>query len=182
MDGYGPSRSNVHGDTSDVPIEMQEAYYPYRFLSYALRRDSGGPGQFRGGLGVEKTYLITGPCRVTFKIDRTKCAPWGLAGGGEGKVSEVDIARRDGTHVSSFKGTYDLVAGDRVTIRTGGGGGYGDPCRRDLKRVEADVRLGYVSRASAYEDYGVVLSEALEPNVEATNARRKTMSRAGEAV
>src|SRR5690606_17788796 len=122
LDGYGPSRSNVHGDTSDVPVEMQEAYYPFRFVEYRLRQDSAGPGEFRGGLGVEKVYAITGPCKITLKIDRTRCAPWGIAGGGEGKVSDVEICRRDGSHVRSFKGTYDLDVGDRVHIRTGGGG------------------------------------------------------------
>lgn len=176
MDGYGPSRSNVHGDTSDVPVEMQEAYYPFRLVSYALRSDSGGPGEFRGGLGVEKRYQILGPCRVTFKIDRTKCAPWGLAGGRDGKVSDVDIHRVDGTHVRSFKGTYDLAAGDRIVIRTGGGGGYGPPWRREIDRVKADVRLGYVSRRSAYEDYGVSLDEHLQLDAASTTERRRVMA------
>ncbi len=177
MDGYGPSRSNVHGDTSDVPIEMQEAYYPFRFISYRLRCDSGGPGEFRGGLGVEKSYLVTGPCKITLKIDRTKCAPWGICGGGEGKVSDVDIFRRDGTHIRSFKGTYDLDDGDRIVIRTGGGGGYGLACNRDIERVKADVRLGYVSRASAFLDYGVVFDGGLMVDAEATAMRRREMSR-----
>ena len=96
MDGYGPSRSNVHGDTSDVPVEMQEAFHPYRFESYALRPDSGGPGEFRGGVGIVKTYRITGPCRINLKIERTKCPPWGLLGGGEGKTAEVEIRRAAG--------------------------------------------------------------------------------------
>lgn len=176
MDGYGPSRSNVHGDTSDVPIEMQEAYYPFRFTSYRLRCDSGGSGEFRGGLGVEKTYLITGPCKITLKIDRTKCPPWGVAGGGEGKVSEVDIFRRDGSHIRSFKGTYDLDDGDRIVIRTGGGGGYGLAWNRDVERVERDVRLGYVSHSSALLDYGVVFGDDLAVDIEATAIRRREMS------
>lgn len=177
MDGYGPSRSNVHGDTSDVPIEMQEAYYPLRFTSYKLRCDSGGPGEFRGGLGVEKTYLITGPCKITLKIDRTKCGPWGIAGGGEGKVSEVDIFRRNGSHIRSFKGTYDVDDGDRIVIRTGGGGGYGFAWRRDIERVKSDVRLGYLSLSSALLDYGVAFNEALEVDSEATAVRRDELSR-----
>lgn len=176
MDGYGPSRSNVHGDTSDVPIEVQEAYYPFRFASYRLRRDSGGVGEFRGGLGVEKVYLVTGPCRITLKIDRTKCAPWGVAGGGEGKVSEVDIQRRDGTHIRSLKGTYDVDSGDRIVIRTGGGGGYGHAWKRDPDRVRADVALEYVSRDSALAHYGVFLDDALEVDLEKTAARRREMA------
>lgn len=177
MDGYGPSRSNVHGDTSDVPIEVQEAYYPFRFVSYRLRRDSGGPGKYRGGLGVEKTYLVTGQCRLTLKIDRTKCAPWGVAGGREGYVSKVDIFKTDGTHIESFKGTYDLDDGDRIVICTGGGGGYGNPWERDIERVETDLRLGYVSRESASRDYGVVFGADLEIDLEQTRIRRDEMLR-----
>lgn len=181
IDGYGPSRSNVHGDTSDVPIEVQEAYYPFRFASYRLRCDSGGAGEFRGGLGVEKTYQVTGPCRVTLKIDRTKCSPWGVAGGGEGKVSDVDIFRSDGTHIRSFKGTYDLDDGDRIIIRTGGGGGYGHAWNRSLARVQTDVVFGYVSRASAEADYGVVFHDDLTIDEEQTARLRDAMSRSSVA-
>lgn len=181
IDGYGPSRSNVHGDTSDVPIEVQEAYYPFRFVSYRLRRDSGGVGEFRGGLGVEKTYLITGPCRVTLKIDRTKCSPWGVAGGGEGYVSKVDIFKTDGTHIQSFKGTFDLDEGDRIIICTGGGGGYGHPWKRDVELVTEDVRRGYVSRESAFADYGVVFEDELEVNLAQTAARREVLAQSQSA-
>lgn len=176
MDGYGPSRSNVHGDTSDVPIEVQEAYYPFRFISYRLRCDSGGAGEFRGGLGVEKAYLVTGPCRITLKIDRTKCAPWGVAGGKEGVVSEVDILKRDGTHIRSFKGTYDVDDGDRIVIRTGGGGGYGPAWKRDVERVRQDVLLGYVSRDAALADYGVAFDDGLMVDTGKTAARRHEMA------
>lgn len=181
MDGYGPSRSNVHGDTSDVPLEMQEAYYPYRFECYRMRCDSGGAGEFRGGLGVEKRYLITGACKLTLKIDRTKCAPWGIAGGGEGKVSEVSIFRSDGTHIRSFKGTYDLDAGDRVILRTGGGGGCGPAWKRDIERVKKDVSLGYVSRSAALRDYGVVFTDELEVDEAATASRRREMAGGAKA-
>lgn len=181
MDGYGPSRSNVHGDTSDVPIEVQEAYYPFRFVSYRLRRDSAGAGEFRGGLGVEKTYAITGPCRITLKIDRTKCSPWGVAGGSEGYVSKVDIFKTDGTHIQSFKGTYDVDAGDRIVICTGGGGGYGFAWKRDPERVRDDVRLGYVSRESAFENYGVAVGDDFEIDLEKTRIRREEISQSREA-
>jgi len=181
MDGYGPSRSNVHGDTSDVPIEVQEAYYPYRFISYKLRSDSGGAGEFRGGLGVEKTYQVTGPCRLTLKIDRTKCAPWGVAGGHAGMVSEVDIHKNDGTHIRSFKGTYDLDDGDRIVIRTGGGGGHGQAWQRSLQRVQSDVRMGYVSRTCARTLYGVVIDDAGRIDKQATAALRQERSRAAES-
>jgi N-methylhydantoinase B len=156
MDGYGPSRSNVHGDTSDVPVEMQEAFHPYLFESYAIREDSAGPGRFRGGVGVVKSYRITGPCRLNLKIDRTKCPPWGLAGGGEGKTADVEIRPVAGGDVKRvFKGDHALEAGDQVVIKTGGGGGYGPPQERDPERVRRDVESGYVTRAAAREHYRV---------------------------
>jgi N-methylhydantoinase B len=156
MDGYGPSRSNVHGDTSDVPVEMQEAFHPYLFESYAIREDSAGPGRQRGGVGVVKSYRITGPCRLNLKIDRTKCPPWGLDGGGEGKTADVEIRAAAGGEIKRvFKGDHALEAGDQVVIKTGGGGGYGPAQQREPERVRRDVESGYVSREAAREHYRV---------------------------
>ena len=157
MDGYGPSRSNAHGDTANVPVEMQEIVCPYRFESYTMRTDSGGAGRQRGGLGVVKTYRIQGPCRLNLKIDRTKCKPWGLHGGGEGQPSEIEIRRVDGRVERPLKGDHGLDAGDVVVVRTAGGGGYGPAPERDPELVAADVRLGYVSAGAARELYGVAL-------------------------
>lgn len=159
MDGYGPTRSNVHGDTANVPIEMQETFYPYRFESYALRTDSGGPGRYRGGLGVDKVYRVVAPCRINLRIERTKCPPWGLHGGLPAKTSLVEIHRADGRVEHVLKGNHALGTGDRVRVLTAGGGGYGPPGERALERVSEDVRLGYVSRESARADYGVAIRE-----------------------
>ena len=158
MDGYGPSRSNAHGDTANVPVEMQEMMCPYYFESYSMRTDSGGPGRKRGGLGVVKTYRIHGPCRINLKIDRTKCAPWGLNGGGTAVTSEIEIRRADGTVERHLKGDHGLETGDVVVVRTAGGGGYGPACERSVSEVEDDVRLGYVSVRAARESYGVALN------------------------
>ena len=156
-DGYGPSRSNVHGDTSNVPIEMLERFFPYVLESYALRRDSGGAGRFRGGLGVDKLYRVVAPCRINLRIDRTKCPPWGLHGGAAGMTSEVQIHRTNGCVEHVLKGTHALAVGDRVRVLTAGGGGYGPPLDRALDRVLDDVRFGYVSRDAALGTYGVAI-------------------------
>jgi N-methylhydantoinase B len=177
MDGYGPSRSNVHGDTSDVPVEMQEAFHPYRFESYALRPDSGGPGEFRGGVGIVKTYRITGPCRINLKIERTKCPPWGLLGGGEGKTAEVEIRKTDGSVLKVFKGDHPLVAGDQVVIRSGGGGGFGPAWKRDLAAVQKDLITGCVSREAARRDYGVATLDDGSIDFESTQQLRKQMAK-----
>jgi len=160
MDGYGPSRSNAHGDTGNVPVEMQEITCPYRFESYRLRPDSGGAGRQRGGLGVVKTYRILGACRVNLKIDRTQCRPWGLYGGGEGAPSEVEIRRADGRVERPLKGDHALDEGDLVVIRTAGGGGYGAAIERPPALVAQDVEHGYVSREAARAVYGVALDDA----------------------
>lgn len=157
MDGYGPSRSNAHGDTSNVPVEMQEAFCPYLFDSYAMRPDSGGPGRFRGGLGVEKVYRITAPCRLNLKIERTKCPPWGLRGGRSGAVSDVEIRRAGGDVLRVLKGDHALGPGDVVVVLSAGGGGFGPPWEREAWRVCEDVHLGYVSCDAARKEYGVVI-------------------------
>jgi len=175
MDGYGPSRSNAHGDTANVPVEMQEMMCPYRFESYSMRTDSGGPGRKRGGLGVVKTYRIQGPCRINLKIDRTKCAPWGLNGGGTAVTSEIEIRRADGTVERHLKGDHGLETGDVVVVRTAGGGGYGPACERSVSEVEDDVRLGYVSVRAARESYGVALNSEGHVDQEVTAKLRAAL-------
>ncbi|MFT3719499.1 hydantoinase B/oxoprolinase family protein [Pseudorhodoferax sp.] len=174
VDGYGPSRSNVHGDTSDVPIEMQEAFNPYWLESYAIRQDSGGPGRRRGGVGVVKTYRVTAPCRLNLKIDRTKCPPWGLGGGGEGLPGQVRIQRHDGQTLDVLKGEYALQPGDQVVIRTAGGGGHGPARTREIEHVLADLRQGYVSREAAERDYGVATDASGALDLERTRQLRNT--------
>ncbi len=174
MDGFGPSRSNAHGDTGNVPIEMQERGCPYQFESYAMRTDSGGPGQHRGGLGVVKIYRIYGPCRVNLKIDRTKCRPWGIEGGFEAVPSEVEIRRVDGRVDWPLKGDHALAPGDVVIVRTAGGGGYGPPAKRDPHLVARDVLLGYVSPESARDVYRVAVDAAGEIDLAETARLRSS--------
>ena len=180
MDGYGPSRSNAHGDTSNVPVEMQEAFCPYLFESYSMRPDSGGPGRFRGGLGVEKVYRITAPCQLNLKIERTKCPPWGLRGGKPGTVSDVEIRRVGGDALHVLKGNHFLGTGDVVVVRTAGGGGFGPPWEREAWRVVDDVRLGYVSRAAAQTDYGVVIRDEGMADAAATALLRSATAKSLE--
>jgi N-methylhydantoinase B len=144
-DGYGPSRSNIHGDTPEVPVELQEAFHPYRFEAYRLRENSGGTGRHRGGLGVEKVYRILEPCRIILNIDRTKCPPWGLAGGSDGVPGDLEIQRVDGTVEQHLKGNHMLATGDRVIIRSAGGGGFGNLADRAPDLVARDRAFGYVA-------------------------------------
>ena len=159
-DGVGPFRSIVHGDTMEVPVELQEANHPYRVDWVRLRADSGGAGKHRGGLGIEKCYTMLGPADVTAIIERTKCPPWGLDGGREGETGRIEI-HRAGADCSEvlIKGSASLAVGDRALLFSGGGGGHGNPVERLTDSVAEDVRKGYVSRRAALKDYGWTLLE-----------------------
>jgi N-methylhydantoinase B len=174
-DGAFPLRSNAHGDVPDIPVEMQEALYPFLLIGKALRPDSGGPGRRRGGLGVEKTYRILSPCKVSLKFERGECPPWGLMGGGAGATCFVEILRENSDVLRVWKGTYALEAGDRMRIVSGGGGGYGPPWERETERVLADLAAGYVTPAHAAEAYGVILAPDGALDVARTEPRRAVM-------
>ena len=154
-DGQGPFKTMVHGDTLDVPIEVMEAMYPFRVDHLRLRQDSGGPGMNRGALGIEKLYEVLAPCDFTVTIERSTCPAWGINGGDAGMSGHALVMRSDGSRERVLKAEMHLDAGDRVLLCTGGGGGFGDPRGRPRERIERDVRLGYVTAASAHDDYGL---------------------------
>ncbi|UCD44568.1 MAG: hydantoinase B/oxoprolinase family protein [Candidatus Bathyarchaeota archaeon] len=184
--GGRPDSDGVDGvhvnmtNTMNTPMEALEAYLPLRFESYALRPDSGGPGEWRGGCGIERSWTLTAP-RATLSIlaERVKLPPWGLRGGGEGALGEYIFRHRDGrTERLPSKCTVNLQEGDTLVIRTPGGGGYGDPLNRDPSSVLRDVVNGLVSVEAAVRDYGVVVNpERLQVRVEATKRTRRRKTR-----
>jgi len=175
-DGAFPLRSNAHGDVPDIPVEMQEALYPFLLLGKALRPDSGGAGRRRGGVGVEKTYRILHPCKVSLKFERGQCPPWGLAGGAAGATGYVEIARAAGGEVLRvWKGTYALEPGDSLRVVAGGGGGFGPPWEREASGVLADIAAGYVTPPQAEALYGVVLAPCGAVDPTATETRRASL-------
>jgi N-methylhydantoinase B len=150
------------GDTHNFVSEAVELKSPMIFEKYGLRRDSGGAGQFRGGLGVELRVRLRSKMRFNSFLERTKCAPWGLHGGKDALPNKVTIERADGEIVTKDNGKFDSIVlneGDVVVVESGGGGGYGDPRLRPRATVRADVRRGYVSERSAIEDYGMTREE-----------------------
>jgi N-methylhydantoinase B len=156
-DGAGPFRTMAHGDTRLIPIELQESMYPYRIEEFCLRQDSGGPGLWRGGLGFEKQYIILAPCKLWANFDRVGCPPWGVQNGKAAKSGHVLVYKKHKNEPVLLYKTenYELEAGDRVRMATGGGGGYGSPQKRPIELVQRDVARGFVSRESARDDYGV---------------------------
>jgi len=153
-DGVGPFRSIVHGDTMEVPVELQEANHPYRIDYVRLRADSGGAGKHRGGLGIEKCYTMLAPADITAIIERTKCPPWGLDGGHDGETGRIEVHRaNEGPSDVLIKGSASLEVGDRALLFSGGGGGHGDPADRSAEAIAEDVRKGYVSTEAAERSY-----------------------------
>ena len=139
------------------PVEVVESRLgSIRILRYELRQDSGGAGQHRGGLGIEREYEFLSPVFITFSLERKVTPPWGLGGGQDGAVNGVEITSRDGSVRHVRKATQHPIAeGEIVRIMTGGGGGWGPPSKRDREAIGRDIREGYVSAAAARRDYGV---------------------------
>ncbi len=156
-DGSGPFKTMAHGDTLDVPVEVQESLNPILIESVGLRPDSAGDGARRGGLGTEKIVRVLADCQVSVQIDRTLCAPWGVEGGADGQPGESFAEYQDGEARRILKGTISLASGDRFRLKTSGGGGYGKPIDRDAADVAEDVAAGYITPDRARDVYGVVL-------------------------
>jgi N-methylhydantoinase B len=145
------------GDTHNGPSEQVENKFPLLVRRYALREDSGGAGEFRGGLGTEQEVEALAPINYMTRSDRVVNPPWGLAGGKPAKGNRIAVRRKDGELTVFPGGKLDtkLAKGEVYLMSSGGGGGFGDPQRRSLEALRRDVRQGYVSLQSAWEDYGV---------------------------
>ncbi|MDB5685064.1 MAG: N-methylhydantoinase B/acetone carboxylase, alpha subunit [Sphingomonas bacterium] len=184
-DGQDVSMSVCQGDVRNSPIENIELKTPLMVVERALRADSGGAGEFRGGLGIQThaKALVAGRWNSSSGDGgRRTCPPWGLAGGKPGKLAETLVKRADEVefHAPSGPGFVGGV-GAEILYRTAGGGGWGDPRARDPERVLADVREGYVSLEAAREDYGVAITDALEIDATQT-ARLRGAERAKETM
>jgi N-methylhydantoinase B len=162
-DGMSATVSMNDGDTHNSPIEQAEAKYPVLVEHYRLAQDSCGAGRYRGGLGIDRVVRARSPLTVNTQVDRAHCKPWGLDGGREGAGNQVSI-RLGGKWKEDFPNAKVLVAqlaaGDAYRMRSGGGGGYGDPHARPAAVVAEDVRQGYVSAKAAKELYGVAVDAA----------------------
>jgi N-methylhydantoinase B len=153
MDGVHVHMSN----TMNTPIEVLETAYPLRVRRYEYREDSGGAGEYRGGLGLRREIQVRGhEAHFSLLADRHTHQPYGLAGGepGESGAAELETSDGDTRHLPQ-KSTHELPAGTTVRIETPGAGGYGDPTDRDPDAVRRDVRLGKLSAETARETYGV---------------------------
>jgi len=154
-DGDGMDAVHVHmSNTLNTPAEVLETAYPLRVRRYALRPDTGGAGRHRGGLGVRRDIEVRTDAVCSLLAERQRHAPYGLAGGDEGATGATFLLSGDDRTRLAGKSTHDLAAGDIVSLRTPGGGGYGDPTERPDAAVDRDLRLGKLSEEEASDAYG----------------------------
>ena len=140
--------------------EIFEANHPATLLEHELWEDSGGAGQWRGGLGITLRYRIHHDAEVTSFGDATD-RPYGLFGGQPGQPNSFHVVASDGSRAEiPANATIQVKAGAIIEARNAGGGGYGPPERRAPELVRADLRNGIVSAEAAQELYGAQAGEA----------------------
>jgi N-methylhydantoinase B len=162
--GFGarPIKDGINGlssgisNTMNTPVEVLELSFPVRVERYAVVVDTGGPGTFRGGCGVERVWRVLGlPSQASVCCERTKSPPFGLAGGGAGAPARVAILGPDGVERElNSKGSFTAPPGAAIRLRAPGAGGYGPAAARDAARLVEDVVNGYVSPEAAGQVYG----------------------------
>jgi N-methylhydantoinase B len=158
-DGESASVSVCQGDVRNAPIEKMELRWPILVRRRELRRDSGGPGRYRGGLGleIEVEGLVEGQWSLT-DMGRRQYPPWGIEGGKPGAAEATFMKLPSEAAFKPVNVVRHMVpAGTSAIVATAGGGGWGDPLQRDPKLVRQDVVEGFVSMESAARDYGVVI-------------------------
>jgi N-methylhydantoinase B len=147
-DGIANGCSTI-GISKAPPVEIMEQNYPVLYHRYALHEGSGGAGQHRGGFGLDyEIELLRGQARASFVMDHGLTGPQGVLGGQDGAVNRVEVTRGGEVMVPEhLSKAQDIVLnpGDRVRVRTPGGGGYGDPALRDPELVAEDLALGRYS-------------------------------------
>ncbi|MGH7401979.1 MAG: hydantoinase B/oxoprolinase family protein, partial [Candidatus Rokuibacteriota bacterium] len=117
--------------------------------------DTGGPGRFRGGCGVERVWRILGqPSHASVCLERTKSAPFGLAGGGAGAPGRIAVGIDGAERELVSKGAFTAPPGTEIRLRAPGAGGFGAATARERERLREDVVNGYVSPAAAAAQYG----------------------------
>ena len=155
----------------NTPVEAIETEFPVRVERYELATDSGGPGTFRGGLGVRRQWrILADESIVNLRMDRFKFSSPGIFAAKPARASKAVLNPGSAAErpLTSKVAGLRLRQGDLLSVEFAGGGGWGSPYERDPERVHGDVVRNYVSPARAREDYGVVLTSELAIDAEAT--------------
>ncbi len=155
-DGANALIALTDGDTYNYSVEAIEARFPLLVRRYELNVAVGsGAGRRRGGFGIVREYEILAETASAYcSFGRTRTLPWGMRGGRDGTPNALEVASSDGATRTYARAPHiPLERGDVVRIRTGGGGGWGNPAEREAHRIEADVRDGFLTPERAARDY-----------------------------
>ena len=182
-DGESCLVAAADGETYCHPVEVLEREYPIRVECMRFNLDDGvGHGRFRGGFGMRKDYrILAEEANLVCSINRIRFPPWGVNGGQDGSCNHIVVIRNgkevwDGGRTSNFV----VRKGDIVSIRSGGGGGWGSPLERDVEQVLRDYVAGLIDLETAREIYGVVIhpddhSVDMENTKRIREEKRKTL-------
>ncbi len=186
IDGENCLIAIMDGDSKNYPTELVEHKFPLRLLQFCLYEDSGGPGKFRGGLGHLRDFqVLSDKSWCLTSIDRHDYKPWGIFGGEDGAANDAVFSPGTRREKRVRKVTNFLMRSkETLSIRSGGGGGFGFPWERDPEKVLEDVVDGYVSLAKAQKSYKVAIlrkDEGFEINKGATRKLRKNLVIAGKS-
>ena len=174
--GDGPDGHSLWPGFTNVPNEFIESYFPLRIEQYQTIPDSGGAGLHRGGNGLSVAYCFLVDGHIGIHDERWLIYPWGVLGGQVGQRSTKRLVRADGT-VEILPSKCDDVKvkeGDVLYFDTWGGGGWGDPLKRDPALVLADVKRSLATVEGA-KDYGVVITKGAVDEA-ATKALREEIA------
>jgi N-methylhydantoinase B len=175
--GDGPDGHSLWPGFTNVPNEFIEAYFPLRVETYETIPDSGGAGLHRGGNGLSVGYRFLNDGQIAIHDDRWLTYPWGVNGGAPGQRSTKILQRADGseeTLPAKCEG-IEVKKGDILYFNTWGGGGWGDPLKRDPQLIVDDVKRSLVTVEGA-KAYGVVLNDDLSVDEAATTKMRSDMA------
>ncbi len=172
--GGRPTRDGLDGNTNmfanmaSFSIEVIEAENPLEVLDYEMVPDTGGPGQFRGGVSLRRTWrMLEAEGILQVRADRATHRPYGLQGGGPGAPSRnVMNPGQPSEQQLAAKLTMTLRSGQIFRHELPGAGGWGDPLTRDLAAVASDLLSGKITHQAAHRDYGVV-SHSTPPVIDA---------------
>ena len=169
-DGLSNGCSTI-GISKAPPVEIMEQAFPVLYHRYGLHEGSGGAGLHRGGFGLDyEVELRRGNARASFVMDHGRFGPQGVRGGADGTPNKVRVIRSGQTYIPEHLSKEQDIAlspGDRVHVRTPGGGGYGDPFLRPPEAVCEDVRLERYTADQARDMFGVILTGS-PPEVDTT--------------
>jgi N-methylhydantoinase B len=175
--------TNASQNLSNMPVEVMEAEHPVRIEDYSFVPDSCGAGQYRGGVGIRRSYrILADEALLQMRTDRVRFAPYGLSGGAPGGQSRNFMEIGNERTALPGKITTRIGKGALIIHEQAGAGGFGDPLTRDPNEVREDVLDGKITAAYAAEQHGVVVAAGGKLDMAATARLRSSRLQASSGV